>query len=46
MLSCFNKNPAQRPTIDQIISHEFLQDAQNCQDKWVEDFEAYTKKKD
>ena len=46
MLWCFNKQPNQRPTIDQILAHEFLAGADNHQAKWVEDFEAYKKKKE
>lgn len=38
---CLIKDPAQRWTIDQLLAHEFMQDAPNAQAGWKQDYAAW-----
>ena len=40
MKSCLERQSCDRIDIDQILSHEFLQGAQNLKDRWVEEYQA------
>ena len=38
---CLIKDPQQRWNIDQLLAHEFLQDAEGAREGWVRDYAAW-----
>ena len=41
MISCMSKNPNERPTIDQILEHRFLEGASEMRENWLEDYQGW-----
>ena len=38
---CFIKDPKQRWSIDQLLAHEFMQNAEQARSGWVQDYDRY-----
>ena len=43
---CLIKDPEERWTFDQLLNHEFMQDAANCKDAWVEQYAQWKEPQD